>query len=204
MKRTTLTVRTMVLLVGLLTSVGCGISAGSLRATLAPEVRPVVVEEARRTADALVETAVPATLTTVAATQEVALLSFHGRYVTALGEDGNWQLKQEPALGACGWFTQYHLENGKIALVTCYNRYVTAPKTGATRWDWMLGQRSELGDCGQFILHDLGPYGVAFETCAGRFFTPGDGNWEGGLAWSLVGETRNIEAWEQFTLLLRP
>jgi len=174
-KRTILTAKTIVLLLGLLASVGCGIIAQAL------------VEAATR-----------------AATQRVVLVSFHGRYVTALGESGDWQIKQEPELGACGRFTQHHLANGKIALKTCYDRYVTAPQTGATRWDWLLGQESELGNCGQFTLHDLGRDEVAFETCAGRFVTAGDEGWPPGLQWSLVGETYDILAWERFTVLLEP
>jgi len=179
-----------------------------LRATLEPTIRSTVATEVWQTAEARMKAAVPATLTAIAAThaatQEVVLLSFHGRFVTALGEGDDWHLKQEPELSACGWFTQHHLANGKIALVTCYGRYVTAPKTGATRWDWLLGQESELSDCGQFAVHNLGRNGVAFETCAERFVTAGDGNWPGGLAWSLVGETYTIEAWERFTVLLQP
>jgi len=147
------------------------------------------------------ETAIPATLTAVPSTQKVALLSFHGRYVTAMGGGGGWLLKQEPDLSDCGWFTLHHLDNGKVALMTCHDRYVTAPKTGATRSDWMLWQESERGDCGEFVLHDLGRDGVALETCVGRFVTAGDGNWPGELAWSLVGETYDILAWEMFTVL---
>jgi hypothetical protein len=104
-------------------------------------------------------------------------------------------------LSDCGWFTQYHLDNGKIALVTCYGRYVTAPRRGTTRWDWELWQESGLGDCGQFVLRDLGSNVVAFETCSGNFFTAGDGNWESGLQWSVVAETDVIDAWERFTVL---
>lgn len=208
MKHTILTAKTIVLLLGLLASVGCGISATELMATLEPTVRSTVATEVWQTAEARMKAAVPATLTAIAATraatQKVALLTFHGRYVTAMGEDGGWQLKQETELSDCGLFIQRHLDNGKIALVTCYGRYVTAPKTGATRWDWLLGQESELSDCGQFVVHDLGHYRVAFETCAPRFVTAGDGNWPAGLAWSLVGETYDALDWERFTVLLQP
>jgi hypothetical protein len=178
MKNGMLTAKTMVLLLGLLTSVGCGISGTSLRAT-----------------------AVPPTLTAIAATQKVALLSFHGRYVTAMGAGGGWLLKQKPDLSPCGWFTLHHLGNGEVTLRTCYDRYVTAPKTGDTRSDWMLWQESERGDCGEFVLHDLGRDGVALETCAGRFVTAGDGNWPGELAWSLVGEADTVKEWERFKIL---
>jgi len=189
-KHTILTAKAIVLLFGLLASVGCGISATELMATI--------------------ETAVAATQTSVAATQtgtpspRVALMSFHGRYVTAMGEDDGWVLKQETELSDCGRFTQYHLNNGRIALVTCHGRYVTAPRRGTTRLDWELWQESCLGDCGQFALYDQGGDSVAFETCAGRFVTAGDGNWPAGLAWSLVGETYDALDWERFTVLLQP
>jgi hypothetical protein len=179
-------------------------------ATLEPPVRATVATEVWQTAEVEIETAVAATQTSVAATQtgtpspRVALRSFHGRYVTARGEDDDWVLKQETELSDCGRFTQYQLDNGRIALVTCHGRYVTAPRRGTTRWDRELWQESGLGDCGQFTLHDQGSDEVAFETCAGRFVTAGDANWPGGLAWSLVGETYTIEAWERFTVLLQP
>jgi len=145
----------------------------------------------------------PEALTTVPPTQKIALMSFHGRYVTAMGEDDDWALRQETELRPCGWFTQYHLDNDRIALVTCHGRYVTAPRRGTARWDWQVWQESCLGDCGQFKLHELQD-GVAFETCAGRFVTAGDGNWPPGLQWSIVAETDRIEAWEIFTVLLQP
>jgi hypothetical protein len=135
---------------------------------------------------------------------EVAFKSFHGRYVTAMGEDDNWALGQETELRDCGWFTLHHLANGKIALETCYDRYVTAPQNGTTRRDWMLGQESELGKCEQFDLYDLGSERVAFKTCADKFFTAGDGNWPPGLEWSVIGEADNMEAWEIFTMLRQP
>jgi hypothetical protein len=180
MKHTSFNARTLVLLVGLLASVGCGISAANLMAT-----------------------AVPPTLTAIAATQKLALMSFHGRYVTAKGGGSDWVLRQEPELSECGWFTPHHHANGKIALVTCYGKYVTAPKTGATRSDWMLRQETEPDGCGEFVLHNLGRDGFALETCAGNFLTAGaEGpGWEGKLAWSIVGETDTIKEWERFRLL---
>lgn len=136
--------------------------------------------------------------------KEVAFKSFHGQYVTAMGENDDWVLRQETELGDCGWFTQHHLANGKIALETCHGRYVTAPQNGTTRRDWMLGQESELGKCEQFDMYDLGSERVAFKTCADKFFTAGDGNWPPGLEWSVIGEADNMEAWEIFTVLRQP
>jgi hypothetical protein len=215
MKNRIFNAKTMVLLLGLLTSVGCGISGTSLRATLEAEVRPTVATEVWQTAEVKIETTVTTMRASVAATQtaqvtptatplppiEVAFKSFHGRYVTAMEEDDNWALRQETELRDCGWFTLHHLANGKIALETCYDRYVTAPQNGTTRRDWMLGQESELGNCGQFDLYDLGSDRVAFKTCAKNFFTAGDGNWPPPLQWSVVAETDILQDWEIFTVL---
>lgn len=197
MKYTSLDAKTLVFLVALFASVGCGISRANMIATL----RPTVALEARQTAEAKTETAVPATLTAVAATRKVALMSFHGQYVTAMGAGGGWLLRQYPDLRPCGWFTLHHLDNGEVTLKTCHGRYVTAPERGATKADWLLWQESELGECGQFVLHDLGGDEVAFETCAERYFTAGDGGWEPGLEWSVVAETNVLQAWEHFTVL---
>jgi hypothetical protein len=134
---------------------------------------------------------------------EVAFKSFHGRYVTAMGENDDWVLRQEAGLSGCGWFTQHHLANGKIALETCHGRYITAPRTGTERRDWILRQESELGPYGQFDLYELGSNRVAFKTRVDKFFTAGDGNWPPGLEWSVIGEADNMEAWEIFTVLQR-
>ena len=166
------------------------------------EIQPTVAAEARWTAEAEIETVVPATLTAVAATQEVVLLSFHGRYVTAMGGGGSWWLRQEPGLDDCGWFTLQHLGNGKVSLKTCHDRYVTAPRAGAIRGDCVVWQESELGECGKFVLHESSE-GVAFETCAGRFLTAGDGSWGPDLEWAIIAETHDKLAWELFTVLRR-
>jgi hypothetical protein len=201
MKRASVIGKTIVLLLGLVTSMGCGISATSLMATLEPVVRSTVGEEERLKFEAELETAVPTTLTAVAATQTVALLSFHGRFVAASGGGGGWLLRQEPGLSECVWFTLHWLENGKVSLKTCHDRYVTAPETGTTRADWMLWQEPELTDCGQFVLRELSD-GVAFETCAGRFFTAGDGGWD--PPWSVGAATKVLLDWEIFTVLRQP
>ena len=193
MRRAIFTIKTIVLLLVLLTSVSC---MGTWKSELC-------------------ETPVAQTLTAVAATQktretptatplppiEVAFKSHHSQYVTAMGVDHNWALRQETELSECGWFTQHHLANGKIALVTCHGRYVTAPISGTTRLDWMLGQEPGLGRCGQFDLYALGNDRVAFKTCAGNFFTAGDGSWPPPLQWSVVAETDILQDWEIFTVL---
>ncbi len=161
MNRVILAVKIAILLLALLASVGCGISAEALRATM---------------------------LTEVVATREVAFKTIHGQYITAEqgeGDDG-WDLGQQPELDESGWFTQQSLANGKIALVSYYDRYVTARKDGDDREDRLLGQESELSDCGQFDLYELGSGRVALKTCAGHFVTPGDASWSG-LEWKVVG-----------------
>ncbi len=132
---------------------------------------------------------------------KVAFRSFHGRYVTAMGENSGWVLRQELELSECGWFTQHHLNNGKIALETCHDRYVTAPITGTARSDWLLRQELELGDCGQFDLYELGDDRAAYKTCAGKFFTAGNDSWEPPLQWTVVAETDIFGGWEIFAVL---
>jgi hypothetical protein len=182
MKQKMLTAKAMVLLLfGLLTSTSCGIRVTDLMATHVPP-------------------AVAATLTAIAVTQKVTLLSFHGRYVTAMEGGGGWFLTQERNLSDCAKFTLDYQDDGKVALISCYGRYVTAPKTGATRSDWRLWQDTELSECGQFVLYDLGGGDVAIETCAGKVLTAGDGAWPGELAWAVVAETDDIKDWERFRM----
>ena len=132
---------------------------------------------------------------------EVAFKSYHGRYVTAKGEEDGWALRQDTELGRCGRFTQHYLANGRVALKTCYGRYVTAPMSCNTRQECMLGQESRLGKCGQFDLYDLGENRLALKTCAGYFLTPGNDTWGHELEWSVVGETRIMKDWEVFAVL---
>lgn len=196
MQHKTLTAKIIVLLLVLLIPVGCGRSVEDLKATHVPPAVTAAVATIRATL-----TAAPTTLTAAPATQEVVLLSFHGRYVTATGAGGGWLLTQDPVLSDCGWFTLHHLDNGRVALMTCHGRYVTAPQTGATRSDLRLWQETELDDCGQFTLHDLGRDGIAIETCTAKLLTAGDGGWPGELAWAVAAETLDIRDWERFKIL---
>lgn len=130
-----------------------------------------------------------------------ALVSFHHRYVTAQGEANGWILRQETTSDdPCAWFTLSPQTDGRVALLTCYNRYITAPWTGTIREDWLLRQESVLGVCGLFTIHDLGNGEVTFETCAETYFTAGDGGWDPGLQWSVVAETQVLLDWEKFRL----
>lgn len=223
MKRTIPIVTVLILLLGLVMSMSClGVSVADLKATYVPPDVAATVSSitATQTAQATpsgtpcrdatqVAVDVAATVGAITATQtalplpttppqKVALVSFHGRYVTAEGSAGRWLLGQESGLSDCGLFTLDYLDNGKVALKTCHDRYVTAPKTGVTRSDWRLWQETELRGCGQFTLYDLGENEIALETCAENVITAGDGGWEEDLAWAIVGETDVVRDWERF------
>ncbi len=150
--------------------------------------------------DATVKSLPPPTPTltsTPPPTSTVAIVSFHGKYVVAMA-DGT--LDQEVELSDCGWFTLHNLDDGKVAFVTCYDKYVTAPTTGVTSsdLDWALGQSSELSDCARFIRLDLGNDKVAFETCAGRYVTAMNNEQE--RQWKIIAHTFKLDAWEIFML----
>jgi hypothetical protein len=137
----------------------------------------------------------------------VALKSYHGRYVIAQGEEQGWSLRQvvEPGQDDCHWFTSHHLGqdgvgNAQVALETCYGRFVTAPRRGATRFDREVWQESGLGDCGKFTLEGQGD-GFALKTCAGTYLTAGDAGWEAPLQWGVVAETDKVQDWELFQLI---
>jgi hypothetical protein len=158
----------------------------------------------------MVETACAATQTVMAPlteptteplTKTAAFISFHGRYITAMGEEDGWALGQERELGDCGWFTQYHLQDGKIALLTCHNRYVTAPVANVPDLGWVVRQEPELVDCGKFILRDLGHDRVAFESCIESFFTAADDSWDPRWHWLIIAQTRNLDTWEMFAVV---
>ncbi len=130
-----------------------------------------------------------------------ALLSFHDLYLVAKSEGYGWVIRQEPRLDdKCGWYTLSPQADGKVALLTCHNRYVTAPRTGVGRGDWLLRQETNLDECGKFTVVYLETGEVALKTCAGRFLTAGNTSWQG-LEWLVVAETNEIKDWEKFTLL---
>jgi len=136
--------------------------------------------------------------------QDIVLKTFHGRYVIAQDEADGWTLRQEASFDDCGWFNLQYLINGKVALESCHGRYVTSPEDGSAREDWLLSQQTELGECGQFDMYELGGDRVAFKTCAGNFWTAGDAGWPAELAWSVIGETSYLDAWELFTRQTSP
>jgi hypothetical protein len=194
MKQAIPIIRMVVLLLGLLMSIGClGISVDDLKATYVPPAAAETLTSIAATQTAITPTAPPP--------QKVALVSFHGRYVVAAGAGDGWLLRQEPDLTDCGWFTLNYLDDGKVTLKTCHDRYATAPKAGTTRSDWRLWQEPDLDECGRFTLYDLGSDNVVIETCEGNVLTAGDGGWPEDLAWAVVGETDDLKDWERFTIL---
>jgi len=139
----------------------------------------------------------------------IALKTYHARFLIAQGEEQGWSLRQEVELGrdGCGLFARYDLGqdalgNERIALETCYGRFVTAPRRGTTRLDREVWQDSGLGDCAKFTLEPHGN-GFALKTCSGRYLTAGDAGagWEPPLQWAIVMEADKVLEWEIFELV---
>lgn len=135
---------------------------------------------------------------------KIAMKTAHGRFVIAQGKDKGWSLWQsddrEP--GECGWFTLYdlgedELGNHGVALKTCWDRFVTAPRRGTSRLDREVWQESGQGDCGQFTLERRGD-GFALKTCAGKYLTAGDDGREWPVPWTIVVENPKVDEWEMF------
>lgn len=148
----------------------------------------------------------------------VALITFHGRYVTAMGADRDWVIRAETTkLKDWEKLTLLCLDNGKVALKTHHDRYVTA--MGADR-DWVLrAETAELKDWEKFTLveADTGEqlpcleafklFGqdsvrIAFKTHHDRYVTAMDD--QPGWDWELRAETRTLSDWEKFELVLLP
>jgi hypothetical protein len=148
-------------------------------------------------------TSSPTTSATATATlfPLVAIKTFHGRYITAMGEEDDLVLRQEiEPDDPCSWFKLTSKSNGKITLWTCKEKYVTAQRIGTTQWDWRLGQDAEPSECAEFSVQMVGESEYAFLTCADHYFTAGDGYWPGSLQWLVITEATTINAWEIFTL----
>ena len=148
--------------------------------------------------------------------QTVAFVTHHDdygdRYITAQGADEGWLLTQNEELSECGKFKLIP-RGDKVALLTCYGRYVTAPwrpnllpVTSQHDKQWLLWQDSSLGDCALYDLINLRDDSerpgnkVTLRTCAGMYLTPGDGGWPDDLQWAVVAETDEINEWEEFIL----
>ena len=130
----------------------------------------------------------------------VTLATFHGGYVTAMDGDQGWWLGQEPEPGDCAKFALLPLPDGKVAIRTCYQKYVTAPTMCGTDTDCALKQKADLGPCGQFTMYRLQTGEVAFETCVGRYFTALDSNREPALQWVVIARHDVLDRWERFKL----
>ena len=145
--------------------------------------------------------------------QKVAIGSYHERYVSALDDKSGWTLRQkEGQPDKCEKFTLIR-RSDKVALLTCNNRFVTAPRWPNERpvtpqhdKQLQLWQDSRLSDCGLFDVEDQpddpkrpGDL-VAFRTCSGMYVTAGNETWPGEMQWAVVAETDKLNAWETFTL----
>jgi len=139
---------------------------------------------------------------------QVALKTHHARYVVAQGAEQDWSLRQSVDLGqdGCGLFTRYDLGydalgRERIALESCYGRFVTSPRRGTTRLDRQVWQESAPGDCATFSLEPC-DNGFALITCSGRYLTAGDAGsgWEPPLQWAVIMEADRVLEWEIFEI----
>lgn len=142
------------------------------------------------------------------ATSKIALQANNGngKYVIALEEnsDGISYLGQTDNLDdPCSWFSLRRLDSNKVALLSCHNKYVTAPQIGGdAKIDWALYQRRGLSKCGEFSWLELNEGQVALISCAARFVTPGTdiAGWEG-AEWLVIGQVTDLKDWEKLTVL---
>jgi len=141
----------------------------------------------------------PSPTPTATLNPKVVLFSYHDLYVIAMGAADGWVLKQDTHLDNCGWFTLIPQANGKVAILTCFNRYITSPRVGNKPQDWILQQEAQLDECGKFTVSDEGDGKYAFKTCAERYFTATDNTW-GDLSWLIVAQTKDLKDWERFFL----
>ncbi len=135
---------------------------------------------------------------------QVALQTFHGRYVTAMDgarEDAwAWALRAE-ATEIREWekFELHLLPNDIITLRTHLGQYVTAH--GVTDHWRVRSEPFELIPCSQFALIDLGEKEIALKTCYDRYWTAKDGAREDNWAWAIVGEAEKQLDWERFRFI---
>lgn len=143
-------------------------------------------------------TPTPRSMPSVLRSEVVAIKTFHGRYVTAMDEDWNWELRAETAT-ISDWekFVLLYLDNGKVALKTYHGRFASATDDiGCCNWV-LIAEAKERGICEEFTLVDLGNGRVAFETCYGRYVTALNAE----RCWILRAETQTLGAFEEFTIV---
>ena len=147
----------------------------------------------------------------------VALLTCHGRYITAMdGEyEQSWVLRAETTeLKDWEKFTLLCLDNGKVALETHDGRYVTAMNDEE---DWVLRAETktlsaweeftlveaetgeELPCLEAFELLGQGSVRIALKTHDGKYVTAM--NDEDNRDWVLRAETETLSDWETFTVI---
>jgi hypothetical protein len=145
----------------------------------------------------------------------VALLTYHGRYVTDANDKND--LKAETGeLKDWEKFTLLCLDDGKVALETYHGWYVTALNDEGDR-DWKLrAYTEELNDWEKYTLVDVeterqlpcsevlgllkqGSVVIALKTHHGRYVTAQ--NDEGDRDWKLRAYTEELNDWEKFTLV---
>jgi hypothetical protein len=128
--------------------------------------------------------------------KRIALKTYHGRYVTAMGEDHDWDIIAKTVeIEDFEKFTLIDLDDGKVAFKTFHNRYVTATDE-AQNWD-IRAEAARMGDWETFMPIPLGNDKVALKTFHNRYVTAmgADRNWE------LVTEAAEIDLFEEFEIV---
>jgi tetratricopeptide (TPR) repeat protein len=149
----------------------------------------------------------------------VALVTYHGRYVTAMNDEGSpgWVLRAETnVLKDWEKFTLFCLDDGKVVLETFHGRYVTAVKRNR---DWVLrAETNVLKDWEKFtlvepeteqemsssdmfkLLKQKSSIRIALKTRHNRYVTAMTD--EGHQDWVLRAATKTLNDWEEFTVVL--
>ncbi len=155
--------------------------------------------------------------------KEVAFLTYHDRYVTAMGDEAarvwdRWVLRAKTkTLSDREKFTLRCLDDDLIVFKTFHRRYVTAFNDEDPR-DWVLrAETRTLSDwekfipvnaetkkelsCGEVLrlLEQGNIENIAFKTHHDRYVTAF--NDEGEQDWKLKAKTKTLSDWEKFTLI---
>jgi hypothetical protein len=141
----------------------------------------------------------PAPVSVVVRSEQVAIRTYHNKYVTAVNNKPgwSWELRAETeTVGAWETFTIHYLDNGKVALETYHGRFVVAEGSAGTSII-VRAEALERGAAEEFTLEQVGDDKIALKTAGGYYVTAGDAGW----CWLLRVETAALGKWEQFELI---
>jgi len=132
---------------------------------------------------------------------QVALRTFHERYVTAMDDQlgWDWELRAHTEwINYWEIFTLIWRGNDTIALKTFHGKYVTA-MDAAQEWVLEGKKDSSIGACEKFTLEHHPDNKVAFYTCHNKYVSAKEGDEE----W-LLKQAKDPWGWEMFVLVSPP